>query len=47
MNEYKNEKLAPVVREISWTKQVIIMGKCKDDREREFYIKMTKKFGGC
>lgn len=44
--KYKeNEKLAPMVREISWTKNVIIMEKCKDDLEREFYIKMTKKFG--
>ncbi len=41
----KNEKLAPVVREISWTKNIVIMEKCKDDLEREFYIKMTKKFG--
>ena len=38
-------KLAPMVREISWTKNVIIMEKCKDDLEREFYITMTKKFG--
>ena len=43
---YKNVgKLAPLVREISWTKNVIIMEKCKDDLKREFYIKMTKKFG--
>lgn len=41
----ENEKLAPVVREISWTKNIVIMEKCKDDLEREFYIKMTKKFG--
>ncbi|MCK4397464.1 MAG: hypothetical protein KAV25_00560 [Methanophagales archaeon] len=27
------------MQEISWTKHVIIMGKCKDDLEREFYIK--------
>ncbi len=43
---YKNKKiLAPLVREISWTKNVVIFEKCKDDLEREFYIKMTKKFG--
>ena len=43
---YKNsKKLQPLVAEISWTKNVVIMGKCKDDLEREFYIKMTKKFG--
>ncbi len=40
-----NEKLQPLVAEISWVKNVVIMEKCKDDLEREFYIKMTKKFG--
>ena len=38
-NELKN--LAPLVREISWTKNIVIMEKCKDSLEREFYIKMT------
>lgn len=42
---YSNEKLAPLVREISWTKNVIIMERCKDDIQREFYLKITKKFG--
>ena len=42
---HPNEKLAPMVREISWTKNVIIMERCKDDVRREFYIKITKKFG--
>ena len=37
--------LAPLVREISWTKNVVIMEKCKDSLEKEFYIKMTKKYG--
>lgn len=37
--------LAPLVREISWTKNIVIMEKCKDKLEREFYIKMTKRFG--
>jgi len=39
------EKLAPLVREISWTNNVIIMEKCKNNQEREFYAGMTKKFG--
>ena len=39
------EFLPPMVAEISWTKNVVIMEKCKDDLEREFYIKMTKKYG--
>jgi len=40
-----NEKLAPLVQEIGWSHNIIIMEKCKDDTEREFYIKMTKKYG--
>lgn len=39
------EKLAPLVREIGWSHNLIIMEKCKDPQEREFYIKMTRKFG--
>ncbi|MCT7586747.1 PDDEXK nuclease domain-containing protein [Aliarcobacter butzleri] len=42
---YQNEKLQPLVGEISWTKNVIIFQKCKDSLEREFYIKTTIKFG--
>ena len=41
----KNEKLAPLVREISWTKNIIILERCKNNIRREFYIKATKKFG--
>ena len=34
---YKNnEKLQPIVAEISWTKNLVIMEKCKDDLEKEF-----------
>ncbi len=40
-----NEKLQPLVAEISRTKNVLIMTKCKQDIQKEFYIKMTKKFG--
>ena len=40
-----NEKLAPMVREISWSHNIIVMEKCKDDLEREFYLRMTKKYG--
>lgn len=40
-----SEKLAPLVREISWSNNIIIMEKCKDDLQREFYIQMTKKYG--
>ncbi|MGV2831580.1 PDDEXK nuclease domain-containing protein [Myxosarcina sp. GI1(2024)] len=41
----QNVKLQPMVAEISWTHNLIIMQKCKDDRMREFYIRMTRKFG--
>lgn len=40
-----NQKLQPLVAEISWTKNVIIMERCKDDVRREFYLRTTKKFG--
>lgn len=40
-----NEKLAPLVREIGWSHNIVIMEKCKDHLEREFYIRMTRKFG--
>jgi predicted nuclease of restriction endonuclease-like (RecB) superfamily len=45
LNYKDNEILQPLVAEISWTKNIVIFEKCKDDLEREFYIKMTKKFG--
>lgn len=45
-SSYKdNPKLQPLVGEISWTKNVIIMQRCKNNIQREFYIKITKKFG--
>ena len=33
------------MREISWSNNIIIMEKCKDDLQREFYIQMTKRYG--
>ena len=41
----QNVKLSPLVREIGWTHNHIILTKCKDDLEREFYIRMTRKLG--
>ena len=40
-----NEKLQPLVGEISWAKNLVIMSRCKEALEREFYLKMTRKFG--
>ncbi|MCL2512206.1 MAG: PDDEXK nuclease domain-containing protein [Bacteroidales bacterium] len=37
--------LPPLVAEISWSKNIVIMQKCKNPLEREFYIKMTKRYG--
>lgn len=34
-----------MVREISWSNNVVIMEKCKGDLQREFYIQMTKRYG--
>lgn len=39
------EKLAPVVREIGWSHNIVILERCSDSLEREFYIRMTRKFG--
>ena len=33
-----NEKLAPLVREISWTHNLLIMSRSKSDEAREFYL---------
>jgi len=42
---YRDEKLAPLVQEIAWSHNIVILEKCKDDLEREFYIQMTRKYG--
>jgi hypothetical protein len=34
-----------LVGEISWAEHLIVMAQCKDDLQREFYIRMTRKFG--
>jgi predicted nuclease of restriction endonuclease-like (RecB) superfamily len=38
-------KLQPLVGEIGWSHNLVIMGRCKDPLGREFYIRMTRKFG--
>lgn len=40
-----SEKLAPMVREIGWSHNLVILERCDNELEREFYIRMTKKFG--
>jgi len=39
------EILPPLVAEIGWSHNTVIMEKCKDNRERQFYMGMTKKYG--
>lgn len=34
--------LQPLVAEISWAKNLVIMSKCKDNLQHEFYIRMAK-----
>ena len=41
----EDEKLAPMVQEIGWTHNIVIMERCKENQEQEFYIKMVKKYG--
>lgn len=38
-------KLQPLVGEIGWAHNLLIMSRCKDAQEREFYLRMTHKFG--
>jgi predicted nuclease of restriction endonuclease-like (RecB) superfamily len=41
---YKNfPKLSPMVRELSWTHNMIIFSRCKSVDEREFYLKSAKQ----
>ena len=40
-----DSKMQPLVAEIGWTHNLVILERCKDDLEREFYLRMTRKFG--
>jgi predicted nuclease of restriction endonuclease-like (RecB) superfamily len=41
----KNEKLQPLVAEIGWTQNCLIIEKCKDIVQVEFYLRKTKQMG--
>ena len=44
--EYQsNEILQPLVAEIGWSKHIVILTKCKETQQRQFYILATKKYG--
>lgn len=36
-------KLAPLVRELSWTHNLLILSRCKRDEEREFYLRLCQR----
>jgi len=40
-----SEKLALLVREIAWSHNLVILERCDNPLEREFYLRMTRKFG--
>jgi predicted nuclease of restriction endonuclease-like (RecB) superfamily len=40
-----DERVQPLVAQIGWTHNLVIFQRCKDALEREFYIRMTRKFG--
>jgi predicted nuclease of restriction endonuclease-like (RecB) superfamily len=43
---YRDDKrVQPLVAQIGWTHNLVIFQRCKDPLEREFYIRMTHKFG--
>lgn len=39
----QSPKLAPLVRELSWTNNIIIFARCKTGEEQEFYLRLSKK----
>ncbi|MHB1326040.1 MAG: PDDEXK nuclease domain-containing protein [Thermoleophilia bacterium] len=41
----KNSKMQSLIADNCWTHNLVIMEKCKDDLQREFYIRMTRKMG--
>ncbi|NLT15563.1 MAG: DUF1016 domain-containing protein [Clostridiales bacterium] len=40
-----DHRVQPLVAQIGWTHNLVIFQRCKDPLEREFYIRMTCKFG--
>ena len=40
-----NEKLVQLVREIGWSHNLLIIERCKNNLEREYYIQMTRRAG--
>jgi predicted nuclease of restriction endonuclease-like (RecB) superfamily len=41
----ENQFLPPLVAEIGWVQNCLIIEKCKDDLQREYYLRKTKEMG--
>jgi predicted nuclease of restriction endonuclease-like (RecB) superfamily len=41
----ENEKLAQLAREITWSHNLVVLEKCKDNQQREFYLKLAGSYG--
>ena len=42
---HDDKRVQPLVAQIGWTHNLVIFQRCKDPLEREFYLRMTRKFG--
>jgi len=42
---HTNVKLTQLVSEIGWSHNILIFQRCSDALEREFYVRMTRKYG--
>lgn len=42
---HDDERVQPLVAQIGWSHNLVILQRCKDALEREFYLRMTRKFG--
>jgi predicted nuclease of restriction endonuclease-like (RecB) superfamily len=42
---HRDERVQPLVAQIGWSHNLVILERCKGSLEREFYIRMTRKFG--
>ena len=45
LNYSELPKVQPLVAQIGWTHNLVILQRCKDPQQSEFYIRMTRKFG--
>lgn len=42
---WSDEKVAPLVRQLSWSHNLLILGRCKRPEEREFYLRLAQRDG--